>query len=227
MNEKHKRDERAHKAQKGKRMNLNTAYRAQNSISNIYTQAASLLTSPGVATKTTQVHHRQAANPNGIDETIEVNERMTAFKADELIRVMILLAGEKEKLGKAISEAKRKLEIDIDAECGANTIRRDLASRLKKLLALEKRERKVRGSDFLLNAEGNQVPYSYFVDETIEPDFDRGMVLEAMRAAAAKADEVSEALDLAEVTTEVDYELPFNPNDTFNSIVEDLLALEQ
>ena len=206
-------------------MNLNEAFRFQNAITGMYNKAVALLRYDYNTMKVTQTHNRKAANPEAVDETMEVvNDNACKIKADDLIKFACRMVEEKEKLAAAISKAKASLDFDFDAECALNGARRDIAERLKALNTMEGRTRRTRGSDFKFNINGEQVPYSYFVDEKSEVAFDKGAVRKAMKCFAEKADEFSKKLDLAEVSTEVEYEPPFSINDSFEDVVADVLA---
>lgn len=206
-------------------MNLNEAFRFQNAISNAFDTAGRLLRSDYNITKTVQKHNRQAVNPDAKDEELEVvYEDASKICADDLIKFMVRMVEEKEKLAAAIAVAKGGLNFNFDAECSLNATRRALVDRLRALNAVEPKNRRKRGSDFKFNVAGDQVPYSYTIDETVTVAFDKSVVRETMKSMADKADGISRKIDLAEVNTEVSYEAPFSLNDRFEDIVKDVLS---
>lgn len=206
-------------------MNLNEAFRFQNVISGMYNDASMLLRMDCNITKTTQVHNRKAANPEAEDETVEViSEQKSKISADDLIKFMVAMVEEKSKLAAAIAKAKAGLDINIDMECALNSMRREAAGKLKLLCGKEDKERRITGRDYKFNINGEQVPYTYFVDEKVEIAFNKEEARKLMRELADKADEVSKRLDMAEVNTEVEYEAPFSANDGFEDAVKAVLG---
>ena len=206
-------------------MNLNEAFQFQNVLTNLGKQTDSLLRMSYNTTRTTQKHNRRSVNPDAEDAEMEVvSENACSISADNLIAFYVRVVEEKEKLARAISTAKRNLSFDFDSECAINTVRREAINRLRALNGMKPQKRTTRGSDFKFNVNGDQVPYSYTVDETIELSFDKSSVREQMKALALRADEMSKALDQAMVSVQVAYEPLFNIHDCYEDIVAEVLA---
>ena len=76
------------------------------------------------------------------------------------------------------------------------------------------------GTGYRFNNEGNQVSYRCDVKRVTTINFDRNKVRSMCADLSKKADEVSAALDTALVNTTVEYEVPFDVNDTFAEAFE-------
>jgi recombinational DNA repair protein RecT len=74
------------------------------------------------------------------------------------------------------------------------------------------------------NVEGNQTTYYYPVEITAEEAYDRNNAKTVMKAAITKADDVSREIDTALINTAVNYEAPFNVNDSFDDAMETFLS---
>ena len=127
------------------------------------------------------------------------------YRPDGLIEVQKSLTEDMIRLQKAISEAKRCCDIDLDAEMTANKARRDMISSLRVLLNTEDSESDRYDTAYRFNQDGTQVAYNYKVHTEKTVDVDRKKMQEMMTALMKEADEVSTKIDKALVTTEVDF----------------------
>lgn len=92
------------------------------------------------------------------------------------------------------------------------------------MLRFKGTKRTERGTDYKFNAEGNQTPYYYDIEVVTSENFDRAKAKAAAQSVIAKADEVSVAIDTALINTWVEYEAPFNVNDSFDDAMVTFLA---
>ena len=74
------------------------------------------------------------------------------------------------------------------------------------------------GIGYRFNQEGNQVVYRCDVKRVTTINFDRKLVRNLAAEMNRKADAVSAALDRCVVNSKVDYEAPFDVNDSFAEI---------
>ena len=137
---------------------------------------------------------------------------------------MVLLT-EREKLSTAICEAKSKLPLDMDSETGLNRVRQNLADTFRRMAVQRNSEVVIAngGSGYRFNGEGNQVSYRCDAKRVTTINFDRNKVRGMATELGRKADEVSARLDQCLVNTAVDYTLPFEMNDSFDTILSDFI----
>ena len=138
--------------------------------------------------------------------------------------LMVLLT-EREKLSTAICEAKSKLPLDMDSETGLNRVRPDLADPFRRMAVLRNSEVVIAngGSGYRFNGEGNQVSYRCDAKRVTTINFDRNKIQGMATELGRRADEVSARLDQCLVNTAVDYTLPFEMNDSLDTILSDFI----
>lgn len=73
------------------------------------------------------------------------------------------------------------------------------------------------------NAEGNQVSYRCDLKKVTTINFDRKLVQSKLKELNRKSDETSTQIDVCLVTSEVDYEAPFDVNASFADAFEDFM----
>lgn len=206
-------------------MYLKEAFRYQNYLNELISATTSYLNGGQYTTKTVQEHLRKKANPDAENETIDLSaERALAYTANQMVDFLQHLIDEKQKLTKAISEAKRGCSIDIDAEVANNRIRQSVAATLSRMGNMKPSERMTRAYAYKFNAEGNQVQYAYEVKEVTTIDFDRNKVKGISKKLIQCADEASTAIDKAMVELAVDYNPDYSVNDSFEDAIEQFLT---
>ena len=206
-------------------MYLKEAFRYQNYLNELIFATTSYLSGGQYTTKTVQEHLRKKANPDAENETIDLSaERALAYTANQMVDFLQHLIDEKQKLTKAISEAKRGCSIDIDAEVANNRIRQSVAATLSRMGNMKPSERMTRAYAYKFNAEGNQVQYAYEVKEVTTIDFDRNKVKGISKKLIQCADEASTAIDKAMVELAVDYNPNYSVNDSFEDAIEQFLT---
>ena len=161
-------------------------------------------------------------NPEVRDET--ALETVDCEYADCITQVVVLLMyllDEREKLSRAIRSAKQAMEMDFDGEVSLNTRRQDIAKLLRRMSQIRNGETLIPngGVGYKFNAEGNQVSYRCDLKKVTTINFDRNKVRAYAVGLSKRADRVSAELDRQMVNAEVDYEAPFDVNDTFADVL--------
>ena len=165
-----------------------------------------------------ETHMKSASNPNFQDEdkTIEPD---IEFEAVQLIDFMDVIMKEKTELSKAIHEAKNKAEINLDHAISLNKAKQKQAIILKRLIDLKTKEEERRETAYMINNEGNQVPFYYPVKRVATINYDRNKVKARYKAIKKECDEMSTLIDKIQINTEV----VFDPKwDVFYTL-EDML----
>ena len=201
-------------------MNLKEAFRFQNRLQSLMEEAQSILGCDANITRVQNTYLRKKVMKGFENETTveaprtEYSEQITA-----VAEFLLYLLGEREKLTAAICRAKAGLDLPagLDGEVSLNARRQDIARLLRHMAGLRSSEVVLPngGTGYCFNNEGNQVSYRCDVKRVVTINFDRNRVRKLCAELSRKADEVSSQLDAALVNTCVDYEAPFDVNDTF------------
>ena len=204
-------------------MILKEAFRYQNYLSSLFVQATSYLSREDFITTTTQKHNRTKVNPDAQDEDIVVPKVFNAdYKPNDLIDFVVKLIDEKQKLSNAIAEAKKSLDIDVDAAMSMNKTKQDFISVLRRMAVIKPSESDKEGTSYKFNNDGDQVSYRYPVKEVKTIDYDRNVVKGLISKYKKETDEISTSRDRIDIMTEVDY-IPVWEVDT---PLEDILVPE-
>ena len=137
---------------------------------------------------------------------------------------MSMLVEEKSKLTTAISRAKATIPFDLDSAIETNKFRQIVASRIQYMLRFMPAKKVERGTDYKFNVEGNQVQYYYDIEVEYKDAFDREKAKSVMRDMRSTSDKVSAEIDAALINTNVEYEPPFNVNDSFADVMAEFLS---
>lgn len=204
-------------------MNLKESFRYQNFLENMMAEAGSSLTSREHSLTVTKTHLRNKSNYEAQDvvETVDVGE---FYMNDDVLSFMLLLVEERQKLTDAIGRAKASVGFDIDAAVETNKFRQTVAARTKAMLRFVPSKRIEQGRDYKFNVEGNQTPYLYEIEVETTEAFDRGRAKSVVREIMLQADKASAEIDSALINTQVEYEPPFNVNDSFDDVMEEFLT---
>ena len=207
-------------------MNLKDAFRAQNKLQALMDEAGEILQDQGNTLKVTTTHLRSKVMPEAQDAVTE--EAAPSEYAEHINQVAVFLMAmlvEREKLSAAICAAKSKLPLDMDSETGLNRVRQNLADIFRRMAVLRNSEVVLSngGSGYRFNGEGNQVSYRCDAKRVTTINFDRNKIRGMATELGRKADEVSAKLDQCIVNTVVDYSLPFEMNDSFDTILSDFI----
>lgn len=218
-------------------MVLKEAFRMQNQLTKLIQEAEGYLKNTNFVTKTTENHLRSKANPNAKDETIEVKKSVNTdfvrgisaplprfepvqgsvdYEVGKVIALLEDLLKEKEILSKAISKAKRDDSDDIDMLVAINKGKQSSLYTFLTLANMKGFEKTTQGRGYMINAEGNQTPYTYDIESVTKIDFDRDVVRGIVKRLQREIDETSNKIDLANITIEVDYVPKYEIGDTFD-----------
>ena len=204
-------------------MNLKEAFRFQNRIEWLMGEAKDVLGRERNVTKVENTTLRHKVNPDVEDETtVEEPETEYADQITEIAVFLMFLLDEREKLSRAIREAKKGMDMDFDGEVSLNAKRQNIAEVFRRMSEIRCSERLLPGMGvgYKFNAEGNQVSYRCDLKKVTTINFDRTKVRSYATGLSKKADQVSAELDKSMVTTEVSYEPPFDVNDTFAEVLQ-------
>ena len=206
-------------------MNLKESFRYQNFLENMLAYAGNSLTDREHSLTITKNHLRKKANAEAEDimETVDVGE---FFKNDDVLKFMTMLVEERSKLTNAIGKAKASIGFDLDAAIETNKFRQTVANRVKTMLRFTASKRTERGTDYKFNVEGNQTQYYYDIEVKANEAFDRSVAKDTMRKLILEADKVSAEIDSEMINTMVEYDAPFNVNDSFEDVMTDFLSKE-
>lgn len=203
-------------------MNLKEAFRYQNKLQWLMTEAEEILRRDRNVVKVEQTALLHKVNPDAVDETtIEPADTVYADQITDIAVLLMFLLGERERLSRAIREAKKAMDMDFDGEVSLNTRRQELASIFRNMVQLRSSETVISGGGvgYKFNAEGNQLSYRCDLRTVTTINFDRSKIRSYAAALSRKADEISADLDKRMVNTEVSYEPPFDVNDTFAEVL--------
>ncbi|WP_289026432.1 hypothetical protein [uncultured Flavonifractor sp.] len=203
-------------------MNLKEAFRYQNFLAALLTNARTAMSVQDNLLEETRTHWRKKANPNGVDET-ETVEQTDLEDPNKCVDLAVRVIQERETLARAIDQAKTHLTGDVgdmDAAIEANKARQAVAQQIRSMLRAKAAKRVERGTAYAFNAEGNQMPYYYDIEVVTKERFDRAAMKTRMGQLLTEADKVSAQIDEAVVNTPVDYLPPWDVNASF----EDILA---
>ena len=206
-------------------MNLKEAFRFQNKLQSMMDEAKSILSREQNITKVQNTYLRKKVMAEAEDETtMEAASTEYSEQITSLAEFLLFLLTQRESLGAAINNAKSGLELNagFDGEVGLNSNRQEIAGLLRRMAGLRSSEVLISngGTGYRFNNEGNQVSYRCDVKRVTTINFDRNKVRKMCADLSKKADEVSAALDTALVNTTVEYEVPFDVNDTFAEAFE-------
>ena len=166
-----------------------------------------------------ETHMKSASNPNFQDEdkTIEPD---IEFEAVQLIDFMDVIMKEKTELSKAIHEAKNKAEVNLDHAISSNKAKQKQAIILKRLIDLKTKEEERRETAYMINNEGNQVPFYYPVKRVATINYDRNKVKARYKAIKKECDEMSTLIDKIQINTEVVFDPKWDVSDTLEDMLE-------
>lgn len=166
-----------------------------------------------------ETHMKSASNPNFQDEdkTIEPD---IEFEAVQLIDFMDEIMKEKAELSKAIHEAKNKAEVNLDHAISLNKAKQKQAIILKRLIDLKTKEEERRETAYMINNEGNQVPFYYPVKRVATINYDRNKVKARYKAIKKECDEMSTLIDKIQINTEVVFDSKWDVSDTLEDMLE-------
>lgn len=204
-------------------MNLKEAFRYQNRLLGLMSEAQGILSWDKNVTKVENTALRHKVNPEAEDETtLETPETEYADQITQVAAFLMYLLRQREALSHAIRQAKQTMDIDFDGEVSLNAKRQELAGIFRHMGQLRSSETLTPGGGvgYKFNAEGNQVCYRCDLKQVTTINFDRNKVRAYAATLSQEADRVSAELDKRTVNTQVDYVPPFDVNDTFADVLQ-------
>lgn len=213
-------------------MNLKEAFRFQNKLQSMMADAQSILGNNGNITKVQNTYLRHKVMAEAEDEvTMEAPSTEYSENITEMAEFLLFLLDEREKLSAAIHQAKVSLPLGagLDGEVSLNGKRQEIATLLRHMAGLRNGEVLISngGVGYRFNNEGNQVSYRCDVKRVTTINFDRNKIRKMCADLSKKSDETSAALDAALVNTPVEYEAPFDVNETFAEAFEAHIQLSK
>ena len=205
-------------------MNLKEAFQAQNKIERLFDFVSGYLDDEKNLISTTEKHLRSKAAEGQQDEKIDIVVD-NKFPPDKVIDFMLMLIDEREKLAKAIHNAKASMKFDLDSAVDVNKKRHSAAETLRQLRNFKSSSLldKNAGVGYVFNKEGNQTTYRYDIERVKTIDYDRNRVRELIKKVQKEANKVSNEIDAALISTTVKYKLPFDMNASNLEIIEEFV----
>jgi hypothetical protein len=203
-------------------MNLKEAFRYQNKLQHLMDEAAGILYNDRNVVRVEKTALLHKVNPEAQDEvTVEEAPSEYAEQINDIAALLLFLLSEREKLSRAIREAKNSMDLDFDSEVSMNARRQELAGMFRTMAEIRSSEQILpgQGQGFKFNAEGNQVSYRCDLKKVTTINFDRNKIRSYASGLSKKADRISAELDRCLVITEVSYGPPFDVNDSFAGIL--------
>ena len=210
-------------------MNLKDAFRAQNKLQDVMERASYILQDDDNILNVATTHLRSQVVPDEPDATVVRSPGEYAEHINEVAAFLMEMLAQRERLCAAIRKAKAGLPVDLDSETGLNRVRQTLADTFRRMSALRNSEVVLDGvgKGYRFNSEGNQVSYRCDARRVTTINFNRTRVRGLATELGRKSDEVSAALDKCLVNTPVDYDLPFEMNDSFDVILADFIEKQK
>lgn len=208
-------------------MNLKEAFRYQNFLDRMFSAAALSIQKRDHCLTQTRNHLCSKVNPDANDFEEEVKVEEEFFANDDVIKAMLFMIGEKEKLTIAINNAKKSIELDIDAAVAVNKYRQQLNSAVAFMMRFKPCNRVETEIGHKFNVAGDPVDYKYDVEVTNVEAYDRDAAKKAVKEIISEADKTSSEIDAAKVNTKVEYAPVFDVNDSFDDVMNAFLNMNQ
>lgn len=207
-------------------MNLKEAFRFQNKLHSVIEEAGDILETDSNVVTVKKTYLYKKAMPEAENETVIEKPGTEYFEQiTTLAEFMLWLLSEHEKLSAAISKTKAEMPIDMDSEISLNSKRQELSRLFKRMTSIRSSETLITngGTGYCFNAEGNQVAYKCDVERVVTINFDRNKIRGFSARLSKKSDEISSKLDSCLINSNVNYEPPFDVNDSFAEIFDEFV----
>ena len=207
-------------------MNLKEAFRYQNKLQLLLEETQRILGCEKNVMKVENTYLRRKVMQEAENETVEdMPSAEYADRITELAGFMMFVLEEKEKLFRAIRDAKSALKLDIDSETSLNAVRQSSARVLMNMADLRSSELTIAngGYGYRFNSDGNQVSYKCDVKRVTTINFNRNVIRRYARELNAKADGISADIDRCVVNASVNYLPLFDVNSSFADVFEGYL----
>ena len=206
-------------------MNLKEAFQAQNKIEKLFEFVSGYLDDEKNLVSVTEKHFRSKAAEGQPDEKISIAVD-NKFPPDKVIDFLRMLIDEREKLAKAIHNAKASMKFDLDSAVDVNKKRHNACETLRGLRQFQSSSllQKNAGVGYVFNKEGNQTTYRYDIERVKTIDYDRNRVRDLIDKLQVQADKISNEIDAALISTPVNYTLPFDMHASNMEVIEDYIT---
>ena len=204
-------------------MNLKESFRYQKFLNTLMANASASIVAVDHCLKTVKVHKRNAVNPDAEDMTEEV-EVPAFIPNDTMILFMSYLVDEREKLSIAIGKAKASIGFDIDAAVETNKFRQSLHSSIRRMMRYAPGKSKSQARGYKFDINGVQQAYIYDVETTTSENYTKDTAKALMRNMITTADDVSARVDAALINTTVEYDPPYDVNESFEDVLETFVS---
>ena len=204
-------------------MNLKESFRYQKFLDTLMANASASIVAVDHCLKTVKVHKRNAVNPDADDMTEEV-EVPAFIPNDTMILFMSYLVDEREKLSIAIGKAKASIGFDIDAAVETNKFRQSLHSSIRRMMRYAPGKSKSQARGYKFDINGVQQAYIYDVETTTSENYTKDTAKALMRNMITTADDVSARVDAALINTAVEYDPPYDVNESFEDVLETFVS---
>lgn len=202
-------------------MNLKEAFRYQNKLDTFFQSITNYLNYSTNVMVTKQEHLRSKANPDATDETVDMTkDRKISYPVNKLIEFAVHIISEKSKLSEEIENTKKTCGLNIDSAILLNKRKQELSKVFSNMANIKAVERITQGRANKFNVEGNQVSYTYDINEVSTIDFDRNKVKVLSKKYTNEADEISTQIDKIMIDCEVNFTPTYDMNDTFEDALE-------
>lgn len=208
-------------------MNLKEAFRYQNFLDRMFSSAVLSIQKRDHCLTQTRNHLCSKVNPDATDFEEEVKVEEEFFANDDVIKAMLFMIGEKEKLTIAINNAKKSIDLDIDAAVAVNKYRQQLNSAVVFMMRFKPCNRVETEIGHKFNVAGDPVDYKYDVEVTSVEAYNRDVAKKAVKEIISEADKTSSEIDAAKVNTKVEYTPVFDVNDSFEDVMNAFLSMSQ
>lgn len=197
-------------------MILREAFRYQNFLSELKDSLVNLLYRNDTILETVEYRNFSSVNSDKADEA-EITKSI--YDVTAVIAFFDEIVKEKEDITKAISDAKKNCDYDIDALLELNKFNSNIISLLKTINGVEGKETKGTDIDYKFNVNGEQISYRYPIKKVSTINFDRNMTKGMAKTYSERATKVSNLIDRLNVTLEVEFEPKFNLDDKLEDIL--------
>lgn len=200
---------------------LKKSFELQNYLGGLFEDALRILAYTDNITTTEQKHMRKKAYSDAENETIiKPKNNEYSFTVIELVDFAAAIQTEINRLTTAINIAKHSGENDFDGMIAINNSKRKLLSRLESMADIKPKTVTKTGQAYKFNGEGNQVAYTYDIEEVTTIDFDRNQIKAIVRRLRKELEEFSTAIDTMQLTTMVDFETIYEIGDKLEDAVD-------
>ena len=221
-------------------MSIKEAGRYANSLSKLQDKLAFIIVN-GMNSKLykeVEIHKKSEAYSEHLDETIETeHDDMVDAELSEALALLDEIVKEKVSLACEIQKAKRlisinipgsELDLDLDTAIEYAKLLRDVsASVYLPLRSRKSSKRKIRGTGYAFNVEGNQSSYNYEVEVITSILFNNSEMTKKDKETRFLADTLSQEVDKEMSKELVNHSPKFNYLDSIQDVVAEFVLQER